>query len=87
MLDSYLHVHRKANDRTSSASFKRGIISAIYSGSFTADIIILGNTQTILKNVSLSSAINIQTVKVGMKCRIDMFDETNPNDCVVAYVY
>jgi hypothetical protein len=86
-LDPYLNLHSKANDRTSRATFKRGIINAINAQLGTMDVQIVGSHSTILKGIPFSSAVNSSAVRVGDKCRIDMFDETNPYDCVVAYIY
>lgn len=86
-LDPYLDLHDKANKIVTPATFKRGIINAIHPVNGTVDVQLVGNQSTVLKNIYTSSAINLNTIRVGDKCRIDMFDETNPNDCVVAYVY
>lgn len=86
-LDTYLGVHKKANDHTIPATFKRGIVSAINIQSGTMDVQIIGNQTTVLKGIQISSAVNIYTARIGDKCRIDFFDETNPNDAVVAYTY
>lgn len=69
------------------ATFKKGIISAIYTNSSTADVMFVGNQQTIIKSVPFASSINVALVSVGDKCKIDCFDETNPNDMVIAYTY
>lgn len=69
------------------STFKKGFINAIHSGSFTVDVYFAENTQTIIKNIPIAKSVDITTVIIGQKCRIDMFDETNPNDCVMAYVY
>lgn len=86
-LDAFLPTTKKVNDKITPASFKRGLIVALHPQSWTADVSIIGNTQTVLKNVPLSSAINPNEIQAGDKCRIDMFDETNQNDMVVAYTY
>ena len=85
--DPYLKLVKKQNNKVTPATFKRGLIVNVYSTSWSADVIIIGNSQTILKNVPLSSAISPSNIRAGDKCRIDMFDETNQDDMVVAYTY
>jgi len=86
-LSPYLDLHNKANERVTPATFKRGIINAVNVQSKTADVQVVGNQNNILKNVPVSSAIDITTLQPGNRCRIDMFDEANQNDMVVAYTY
>lgn len=86
-LDGYLNLHGKANEKTSTATFKRGIINAIYPQQGTADVQIVGSHSTVIKGVFFSSGVNPNSVMVGDKCRIDMFSEINPADCVIAYTY
>jgi len=86
-LDSYGGLTKKINKKVTPDAWRRGIISAVHMSANTADVTILGNNASIVKNVPLSSAIDVNAIRVGDKCRLDMFDETNPNDCVVAYTY
>jgi hypothetical protein len=83
----YTQIHKEFNERLTPAFTKRGIINKLYPETWTADIQIVGSTQGIIKGVPLSSAIDINDVRIGDKCRVDMFDENNPNDMVVAYTY
>ena len=87
----YNEVFKKQNDKTSPAFFKKGIINKTYRANYTADVRLVGNEQTIIKNVHLSSSVFALLAAgadlTGFKCRIDIFDETNPNDMIVAYVY
>ncbi len=69
------------------ATYKKGIINSIYPQSWTADVQIVGNVQTLLKSIPLASHVNANFVKPGDKCRVDAFDESSPNDMVVAYIY
>ena len=48
---------------------------------------IVGNNQTVIRNIPVASSIDITKVNLGDRCRVDMFDEKNPNDMVVAYTY
>jgi hypothetical protein len=83
----YREIFRKHTGITSPATFKKAVIATVHSESATADVYIVGNAQSLLKNIPLSSAVDANDVKVGDKCRVDMFDETNPDDSVVAYTY
>ncbi|MGH2639898.1 MAG: hypothetical protein ACRDF4_11575, partial [Rhabdochlamydiaceae bacterium] len=86
-LDPYLHGVKKQNNKTTPATFKRGVIVTVHPSAWSADVIVVGNNQTILKNIPLSSAITPSQVRAGDRCRIDMFDETNQNDMIIAYTY
>ena len=77
----------KAFGKTIPATFKKGIIAKLNTDLGTADVIIVGSNQTVLKNLPLSSAIDIYDIRLNDKCRVDMFDESNPQDSVVAYTY
>lgn len=74
------------NKRLIPSFTKRGLINRIYPETWTADVVIIGGNQPVVKNIPLSSSIP-SGVQVGDKCRVDMFDESNPNDMVVAYIY
>lgn len=69
------------------ATFKKAFINTIHFNSNTVDVYFAENPQTIIKNIPVARSVDIATVTVGQRCRIDMFDETNPYDCVLAYVY
>lgn len=69
------------------ASNKKGIINQFYPESWTADVQIIGSVQTVLKGIPVSLAVSASDIKAGDRCRVDMFDETNPRDSVVAYTY
>jgi hypothetical protein len=86
MQDSYLNFQKRQLGKISPATFKHGVIAAVYRQSWSADVVVEGDMQTVLKNIPMSSAVPYN-VRVGQLCRIDMFDETNPKDSVVAYTY
>lgn len=69
------------------ATFKKAFVNAINFGSNTVDVYLAENPQTIIRNIPIAKSVTIADVMVGQKCRIDMFDETNPGDCVLAYVF
>lgn len=79
--------YEKQNRKLLPATFKKGIIVNVYPQNWTADVYIVGNNQTILKGVPLSTSLDATNTQPGMKCRLDLFDETNPTDMVVAYTY
>jgi hypothetical protein len=87
-LDSYKNLHRKLNDKVTPTEWMRGIIVAVHYASKTADVSLLGNNASIIKNIPLSSGVGaIANVKVGQRCRVDLFDSSNPSDSCVAYLY
>ena len=69
------------------ATFKKGIISAIHKNTFSVDVNFIGNQQTVVRNVPLANTIDINTLAIGNRCKVDLFDETNPMDMCVAYTY
>lgn len=77
---------QEENKKRSPSSYKKGIIVNVHSDSWTADINIIGDYQSLIKNVSLSSGVS-SDVRAGDKCRLELFDESNPNDMVIAYLY
>lgn len=78
---------KEQNERLVRATFKKGVIAKVYLSSFSADVFIIGNTQTLIKNVPFASNVSIAGISIGDKCRLDLFDETNPNDMVISYTY
>ena len=83
----YQQIHEGQNKKLTPASLKKGVINAIYVSSWTADVQIIGGTSTILKNVPINLSLSLNDIKVGDRCKLDLFDETNPNDMVIAYTY
>lgn len=69
------------------STFKKGFISAIHMGSNTVDVSYAESPQTIVRNIPIANSVSISTVIVGQRCRVDLFDETNPQDSVLAYTY
>lgn len=86
MKPSFREFEDKKTDKFNPAVFRRGVINKVYPETWTADVLLIGNTQGVIKNIPLSSAVP-SSVQMGDKCRLDLFDETNPNDIVVSYVY
>lgn len=78
---------KKQRDKLNRATFKKGFINAVNLNSTTADVYFAESNQTIVKNIPLASHIITDQIMIGDKCRVDVFDETNPNDMVIAYVY
>lgn len=69
------------------ATFKKGFINAVNISGKTVDVYYAENPQTIIRNIPVSDTVNISSVLVGKRCRVDLFDETNPADSVMAYTY
>lgn len=68
------------------ASVKRAVINSVNVAAQTADVYFVENPQTVIRNIPLASNINASTVSPGMTCRVDTFDETNPNNMVISYI-
>jgi hypothetical protein len=69
------------------ATFKKAIITAIYLNNYTVDIYFIGNNQTVIRNIAVATNVDITTIAQGDRCKIDLFDEKNPSDMVMSYVY
>lgn len=80
-------VIKQTGDTVNPSTFKKGVIARVNAQASTADVFIVGGTQTVLKSVPLASHIDPTTVVAGAKCRVDQFDEGNTQDMVVAYIY
>jgi len=80
-------LYKKQQKKLVPSSFKKGIISQVNPSAHTANIYFVDNSQNIIKNIPMAKSIDITTVKVGLRCRVDLFDESNPQDMVVAYLY
>ncbi len=66
---------------------RRGIIRAFDSGTYLADVQIVGSVATILSGVPVAKQIGADLITSGAKCGVLFFDETNPSDACVVFVY
>lgn len=78
---------RQQQKKLVKATFKKGFINAVNISARTVDVYYAENPQTIIRNIPVADTVNISTVRVSKRCRIDLFDETNPLDSVMAYTY
>jgi hypothetical protein len=81
------NIHEKKHAKWDRATFKKAVISNVNTNNFTADVYFAENPQTVVRGVPFSSSIVPWTVNVGDRCRVDVFDEANPLDMAVAYIY
>ncbi|MFQ6001193.1 MAG: hypothetical protein ACE5LG_05950 [Anaerolineae bacterium] len=66
---------------------RRGIIRAFDSDTYLADVQIVGSMATVLTGVPVAKQIGADLLTSGTKCGVLFFDETNPSDACVAFVY
>lgn len=66
---------------------RRGIIRAFDSGTYLADVQIVGSMATMLPGVPVAKQIGANLLTSGTKCGVLLFDETNPADACVVFVY
>ncbi|GEM_PF-3308551 len=66
---------------------RRGIIRAFDSGTYLADVQIVGSMATLLPGVPVAKQIEADLITSGTKCGVLFFDETNPTDACVVSVY
>lgn len=69
------------------ATFKKAYVNAVNVSARTVDVYYAENPQTIIRNIPVADTVDITTVSVGRRCRVDLFDENNPLDSVMAYTY
>lgn len=69
------------------ATFKKAFINAVNASTKTVDVYYAQNPQTIIRGIPISNNVDVSTLTVGKKCRVDLFDENNPRDCVMAYTF
>lgn len=78
---------KNQNNKLIPATFKKAFISAVHPNSRTVDVSFAENPLTIVRNIPIASSVVIANLAAGQRCRIDVFDETNPNDMALAYAY
>lgn len=78
---------QKQQGRLVRATFKKAFISAVHANAHTVDVSYAENPLTIVRNVPIADTVDVTKLAAGQRCRIDVFDETNPNDCALAYTY
>src|SRR5579872_4265141 len=83
----YNDLWKKQHGKLVRATFKKAIITNVNASTNTADVYFSENPATVIRSIPLASQIVASQVMVGDRCRVDVFDETNPNDMVVAYIY
>ena len=69
------------------ATFKKAVITAIQPQNNSVDVYFVENPNTIVRSIMLAAHIDLTKIAVGDKCRVDLFDEKNSLDMVVAYYY
>lgn len=80
-------IFKEQNKKEVRATFKKAFINAIHISANTVDVYFAENPQTIIKNIPISSGVDITQIIKGSRCRVDLFDETNPQDMVLAFTY
>lgn len=78
---------KQQNKKLVKATFKKAFINAVHVSANTVDVYFAENPQTIVRNIRVASTVVIANVQPSQRCRIDVFDETNPSDMVMAYTY
>lgn len=66
---------------------RRGIIRAFDSGTYLADVQTVGSMATMLTGVPVAKQIGADLLTSGTRCGVLFFDETNPSDACVVFVY
>lgn len=83
----YNEMYQKQNTKLIPDTQRKAIVSSVNQGQRQVNLYFVNNPNSIVKNVSVSASIDIGSLAPGTKVKVDVFDETNPNDMVVAYAY
>ncbi len=68
-------------------SIKRGIITQFFPATYTADILIMEATSTVIQGVPVACHLDGTSAQVNALCAVLFFDEQNYTDAVVLAVY
>lgn len=69
------------------ATFKKAVVSKVNVDNYTADVYFAENPQTVIRSIAVARTVDLTKVRPGDRCKVDLFDETNPNDQILAYTY
>lgn len=81
---------QRNNQRLIATSKKKAVIVNYNALASLADIYFLDNPQTIVKNVPISNSVQTYlqgSLIVNKNCVVDIFDESNSSQMIVAYTY
>lgn len=84
---SYNEIFRDQNKNLIPDAFRKAIISNVNVKARTVDIYFVKNPETTITGVPVSSLLTVSTSMIGQRCKVDIFDEVNSKDMVVAYTY
>ena len=79
--------YQQQNKKLIQASIKKAVITSVNIAARQVDLYFITNPGIVSKGVPVSSGVNLSTIAAGTRCKVDIFDETNPKDMVVAYTY
>jgi hypothetical protein len=87
-------LYQKQNSRLIASTRKKAIIMNSNPGANTVDLSFVDNLQTLVKGVRVSNStigelitLQNQGITSNIKCVVDIFDETNVSQMIVAYTY
>lgn len=80
-------VWEKQQSKLVRATFKKAFISSVNASARNADIVFAENPNNIIRAVPLATHISTANILLNQRCRVDIFDETNNRDMVIAYLY
>lgn len=85
--NAYNEIFKKQTSTLITSTFKKAVVSAVQAQNNTADVYFVDSPNTVIRSIPLASHIDATKVMVGDKCRVDLFDEKNSRDMVIAYCY
>ncbi len=67
--------------------FKKAVISNVNILNRTVDVYFVQNPNTTITGIKVSGLVTLTVALIGKTCKIDIFDEVNSKDMVMAYYY
>lgn len=83
----YNQLYKNQNRKLIPDKLRKAIVSKVNVSQRQADIYFVNNPETVVKNVPVSNAVDINSLAEGDRVKIDLFDETNPKDIIIGYSY
>ena len=83
----YNHTFKKQTQKLIPADKKKAVISSVNIQQRQVNLFFIDNPTNIIKGVPVSANVNLSASSVGLTCKVDIFDETNQKDMIVAYLY
>ncbi len=86
-IHTYHGPHPRSQHRRKQETIKQGIMTQFFPATYTANILILEATSTVIQGVPVACHLDGTSAQVNSLCAVLFFDEQNYTDAVVLAVY